>query len=75
MYHEYNVFICDKKRVHEIFLEPKLQVMYIASLSRFKNYFLIYAALQTLGPPDLRPSQILNTFNVWFSSDLNRLTL
>ena len=63
-----------------MYLESKLQIMELkisTSLLRFKNYFLIYSALQTLVPPDLcvllRPSQILNIFNVLFSSSLNRL--
>ena len=68
------VFICNKKRVHEIFLKSKLQIMQLklqASLLGFKNYFLIYSALQTLVPPNLclllRPSQVVNIFNVSFS--------
>ena len=47
------------------------------SVLGFKNYFLTYSALQTLVPPNLclllRLSQILNIFNVSFSSSLNRL--
>ena len=74
------VFICSKKRVHEISLKSKLQIMQLkilASLLGFKNYFLTSSALQTLFPPNLCllvcPSQILNIFNVSFSSSLNRL--
>ena len=74
------VFICSKKRVHEIFLKSKLQIMQVeilVSLLGFKNYFLTYSALQTFVPPDLclllHLSLILNIFNVSFSSSLNRL--
>ena len=42
-----------------------------------ENYFLTYSALQSLDPPNicllLRLSEILNIFNVSFSSSLNRL--
>ena len=58
----------------------KLQIMQLkisTSLLGFKNYFLTNSALQTLVPPNLclllRLSQILNIFNVSFSSSLNRL--
>ena len=83
MYHEttpFIVFICHKKRVNEIFLKSKMQIMYMKipnSLLGYKNYFLTYSALQTFVPPNssllLRLSQILNIFNVSFSSSLNRL--
>ena len=83
MYHKtaaFIVFICNKKRVHEIFLKSNLQIMQLkisTSILGFKNYFLTYSALQTLVPPNLclflRLSQILNIFNVSFSSSLNRL--
>ena len=84
MYHKtaaFIVFICNKKRVHEIFLKSNLQIMQLkisTSILGFKNYFLTYSALQTLVPPNLclllRLSQILNIFNVSFSSSLNRLS-
>ena len=61
------VFICNKKRAHEIFLKSKLQIMQLkisTSILGFKNYFLTYPALQTLVPPNLCLllclSQILN---------------
>ena len=73
-------FICNKTGVYEIFLKSKLQIMLLkilTSLLRCKNYFLTYPALQTLFPPNLclllYLSQILNIFNVLFSSSLNRL--
>ena len=47
------------------------------SILGFENYFLTYAGLQALVPPNLclllRLSRILNIFNVLFSSSLNRL--
>ena len=74
------VFIRNKKRVHEIFLKSKLQIMQLkisTSILGFKNYFFTYSALQTLVPRNLclllRLSQILNIFNIFFSSSLNRL--
>ena len=43
----------------------------------FKNHFFTYSPLQTLVPSNLclllRLSQILNIFNISFSSSLNRL--
>ena len=49
----------------------------LTSILGSRNYFLTYPALQTLVPPKLclhlRLSQILNIFNVLFSSSLNRL--
>ena len=87
MYHEtapFIVFICNKKRAHEIFLKSKLQIMEFRhwlktsiSILGFTKYFLTPLALQTLVPPNLclllRLSRILNIFNVSFSSSLNRL--
>ena len=83
MYHEttpFIVFICNKKRVHEIFLKSNLQIMQLkisTSILGFKNCFLTYSALQTLVPPNLclllRLSHIFNIFNDSFSSSLNRL--
>ena len=80
IYHEttpFIVFICNKKRVDEIFLKPKLQIMWLkilTSLLGFKNYFLTFSALETLTPPNLclplHLSQILNVPNVSFSSGL-----
>ena len=78
MYHEttpFIVFICNKKRIHEIFLKSKLKTSTLILI--FKNYFLTSSALKTLVPPNLclllHLSQILNIFNVSFSSSLNRL--
>ena len=75
------VFICNKKREHEIFLKSNLQIIQLkisTSILGFKNSFLTYSALQTLVPPNLclllRLSQILNIFNVSFSISLNRLS-
>ena len=49
----------------------------LTSILGFKNYFLTYAVLQTLVPPNLclllHLCQILTIFNVLFSSNLNRL--
>ena len=83
MYHEttpFIVFIYSKKRVHEIFLKSKLQIMLLKtsiSILGFKNYFPTSSALQSLIPPNLCLllclSRILNTFKVLFSSSLNRL--
>ena len=83
MYNETTPFIvsiCNKKRVHEIFLKSKLQKMQLkisTSILAFRNYFLTCSALQTLIPPNLclllRLSQILNIFNVFFSTSRNRL--
>ena len=71
------IFICNKNRVHDVFLKSNLQIMLLTSILGFKNYFLTYSAFQTLVPPNLclllRLSQILNIFNVSFSSSLNRL--
>ena len=74
------VFICNKKRVHEIFLKSKLQIMQLktsTSILGFKNYFLTYSALQTLVPPNLCLllclSRILHIFNASLSGSLNRL--
>ena len=82
-YHEvksFIIFICNRNRVHETFLKSKLQIMKLktwTSILGLKNYFLTYSALQTLVLPNLclllRLSQILNIFNVSFSSGLNRL--
>ena len=75
------VFICNEKRVHEIFLKSKLQIMQLKtsiSILGFKNYFLTSSALQTLVPPNLCVlsclSRILNIFNVSFFDSLNRLS-
>ena len=63
-----------------MFLKSKLQKMQLkisTSILGFKNYFLTYSALQTLIPQNLclllGLSQILNIFNVLFSSSQNRL--
>ena len=78
-WHHYS-FSYAVKRVHEIFLKSKLQIMKLktsTSILGFKNYFLTYSALQTLVPPNLCLllclSRILNIFNVSFSSSLDRL--
>ena len=83
MYHETTpsiVFICNKKKEHEMFLKSKLQIMYLKTLIfvlGYAKYFLTSSALLTLVPPNLclllRLSRILNIFNVSFSSSLNRL--
>ena len=64
-------FVCNKRRVHEIFLKSKLQIMLLktsVSILGFKKYFLTSSALQTLVPPNLclllRLSRIPNIFNV-----------
>ena len=68
-----------QKRVHDMFLKSKLQIMYLKtsiSVLGFTKYFLTSSALQTLVPPNLclllRLSRILNIFNVSFSSSLKR---
>ena len=73
-------FHMQKKRVHEIFLKSNFQTMELkisTSILGFRNYFLTYSALQTLVPPNLCLllclSQILNIFNVSFSSSLKIL--
>ena len=72
------IFICSKKRVPEIFLKSKLQIMKLktsTSILGFKKCFLTYSALQTLVPPNLclllHLSRILSIFHVSFSSSLN----
>ena len=74
------IFTCNKKIIHEICLKSKPQIMQLktsTSILGFKNYFLTYSAMQTLVAPNLclllRLFQILNIFNVSFSSRLNRL--
>ena len=84
MYHEttpFLVFICNKKRLHEIYLKSNLEIMKLkisTSNLESKNYFLNYSALKSLVPPNLclllRLSEILNIFNVCFSSSLHRLS-
>ena len=78
-WHHYS-FSYAVKRVHEIILKSKLQIMKLktsTSILGFKNYFLTSSALQTLVPPTLCLllclSRILNIFNVSFSSSLDRL--
>ena len=59
MYHEttpFTVFVCNKKRAHEIFLKSKLQIMQLkTSISslEFAKYFLTSSALQALAPRSL----------------------
>ena len=54
-----------------------MQLKILTSILGFKNHFLTYSALPTLVAPNLdlllHLSQILNIFNVSFSSSLNRL--
>ena len=78
MYHEttpFIVIICNKKRIHEIFLKSKLKTSTLILI--FKNYFLTSSALKTLVPPNLclllHLSQILNILNVLIFSSLNGL--
>ena len=83
MYHKTTpliVFLCNKEGVHEIFLKSRLQIMYLktsTSILAFTKDFLTSSALQILVPPNLCLllclSQILNIFNVSFSSNLNKL--
>ena len=56
-HHSSFVFTCSKMRVHEIFLKPKLQIMWLKTsilVLGFTKYFLTFSALQTLVPPNLR---------------------
>ena len=83
MYHEttpFIIFICNKKRAHGIFFEKKITNNVAENLDfdfRVNKHFPTSSALQTSIPPDscllLRLSQILNIFNVSYSSSLNRL--
>ena len=83
MYQEttpFNVFICNKKRVHEMFLKFKREIFWLKTsitILESTKYFLVSSALQTLVPPNLylllSLSRILNMFNASFCSSLNRL--